>query len=374
MSVGDRYPRYRAAAVQAAPVFMDRDATAEKTCELIFAAANRGAQLVVFPEAFIPAYPWWVFLDSPLRNYHFFRELYKNAVEIPSPVLEKICQACRQAGVYAVVGINEKSQVSMGEIWNTNVLIDRRGVILGYHRKLVPTFAEKLVWSRGDGSTVRVYETELGRLGMLICGENTNPLARFALLAQGEQVHISNYTWVPFKQRYDMRHAISIRAAAHAFEGKVFNIVATSTVTPEIIDAVCGDDPWKREIMSSSDSAVSGIFGPDGKPVSEVLVDQEGIVVGEIDIEEEIEYKQMHDVVGEYNRFDVFKLIVNRQPNLPLREEGVDAAERPSWRLDEEELQAFVDRRIRFVLRESKDREVALIAGGDLPERKGGSR
>jgi predicted amidohydrolase len=215
------------------------------------------------------------------------------------------------------MGINERSPVSMGTIFNTNLTIGADGQIIGVHRKLVPTFAEKLTWGFGDGSSIRPYDTELGRLGTLACGENTNTLARFALLAQGEQVHVANYPGFPFTSRYSMTEAIRIRAASHAFEGKVYVVVSSSVVSEEIVDQTCTTEAQKKQ-MRERPASISVIYGPDGQPICEPLIDVEGIVYGEIDIEREIEPKQLHDIVGHYNRFDVFRLHLNRRAIQPL--------------------------------------------------------
>jgi predicted amidohydrolase len=316
------YPRFVAAAVQAAPVWMNSTATVAKACALIREAAGKGARLVAFPEVFVPAYPYWNWLFTPFEGSRFFRELYKQSILVPGEETERLCAAARAHGCYVVIGINERSPISMGTIFNTNLVIAPDGQILGVHRKLVPTFAEKLTWGYGDGSSIRPYDTELGRIGTLACGENTNTLARFALLAQGEQIHVANYPGFPFTSRYSMTEAIRIRAASHAFEGKVFVVVSSSIVSPEIIDSVCVYDEQRRQ-MQERPASISVIYGPDGQPVSEPLIDAEGIVYGEIEIEKEIEPKQFHDIVGHYNRFDVFSLHLNRRQIQPLSREPV---------------------------------------------------
>lgn len=161
------------------------------------------------------------------------------------------------------------------------------------------------------------YDTDLGRLGTLACGENTNTLARFALLTQGEQVHIANYPGFPFTARYSMTEAIRIRAASHAFEGKVYVIVSSGVVTEEIVAHTCTTDA-QRQQMRERPAFISVIYGPDGQPVCEPLFDAEGIVYAELDLELEIEPKQFHDIVGHYNRFDVFSLHLNRRQLQPL--------------------------------------------------------
>lgn len=144
--MGDTFPRFKAAAIQAAPVFLDREATVEKACRLILEAASKGAKLIAFPEVYVPAYPYWSGLDNPFRGQKYFRELVKNSVEVPSPTTERICQCARQANAYIVMGINEKVPETLGTIYNTNLLIDPRGKILGAHRKLMATYIEKITW------------------------------------------------------------------------------------------------------------------------------------------------------------------------------------------------------------------------------------
>ncbi len=173
-----QFPKFKAAAVQAAPVFLDRDATTDKVCDFIRTAAQNGADIVVFPEAFIPGYPHWVWFDCPGNPDRFFAQLVKNSVSVPSPTTQKLSQVARDAGIYVAVGINESSPNSFAEIFNTALLIGPDGQIIGKHRKIIPTYAEKLVWSFGEGSSLRVYDTKLGKIGMLNCGENTNSLAR----------------------------------------------------------------------------------------------------------------------------------------------------------------------------------------------------
>ena len=161
------YPRFRAAAVQAAPVFLDTDATVAKACSLIAEAGAAGAQLVVFPEVFVPGYPYWNWTMTPIAGSAWFEKLFKAAVDIPGPHIDRLCSAARDAGAYVVIGVNERDPFSMGTLYNTLVFISDTGDVLGTHRKLVPTWAEKLTWAGGDGSSLRVYDTGIGRLGGL---------------------------------------------------------------------------------------------------------------------------------------------------------------------------------------------------------------
>jgi len=320
--MGDTLPKFKAAAIQAAPVFLNREATVEKACRMIEEAAAKGAELIAFPEVFIPAYPWWHRLDNAYRGHKYFRELVKNSVEVPSPATDILCQSARKANAYVVMGINERTPETLGTLYNTNLIIDRKGKILGAHRKLVPTFLEKITWGGGDGHTLKVYDTEAGKLGTLNCGENTNTLARFALLAQGEQVHVANYPGQPMgdESNYDLAHAIEIRSAAHAFEGKLFNVVSCSIFSKEIAE-ILGDTEEKRRMTSKGSLGLTAIYGPDGKHLAGPMdPNEEGMVIAEIDLEKIIDQKLQHDIVGHYNRFDVLSLNLNRRPQKPIWE------------------------------------------------------
>jgi len=314
--MGDQYPKFKAAAVQTSPVFLDRDATVEKACTLIQEAANNGASLVAFPETFIPGYPYWIWLDSPLKHDEYFARLFKEGVEVPSPTTDRLCQAARAAGIYVVMGVNEKVPTNMGTMWNTNVVISREGEILGKHRKLVPTFAEKMIWSRGDGSGMKVWNTDIGKLGTLACGENSNTLARFALLAQGEQVHVANYPSLGLGSALGQNTWIHLRAGAHSCEGKLFTIVSTSTVGQDIVDMLGTTDEKRAFLLAAN--AYSAIYGPNGEVLASIE-GEEGIIYADIDIELEITRKQWHDIIGHYNRFDVFSLNLNTAEDQPLK-------------------------------------------------------
>ena len=308
------FPKFKAAAVQTSPVFLDIGKTIDKTISLIAEAASNGANLIAFPEVFIAGYPYWNWIMTPVEGSKWYEQLYRNAVTSDGPEIKRICDAARQYDMHVVIGINERGN-SYGEIYNTNLIIDSRGVIVGKHRKLVPTWAEKLTWTSGDGSSLKVYNTDIGPIGTLACGENTNTLARFTLLSQGELIHIANYISLPVAPPdYDMAEAIKIRAAAHSFEGKLFTIVSCSTISPEIIKAMSKDVPNAVELLTRKSSAFSGIIGPNGAVVGTPLIDDEGIVYADIDLAKCIQPKQMHDILGHYNRFDIFDLRVNVAP------------------------------------------------------------
>ncbi|HEY8450055.1 MAG TPA: carbon-nitrogen hydrolase family protein [Bacillota bacterium] len=316
-----RYPRYRVAAVQASPVFMDRDATITKACRLIEEAGRQGARLVAFPEAFVPGYPYWCRYLPPLDAQRYTLELLRQAVRVPSEATERLAAAARRAGTYVVIGINEQAPRAYGTLFNTNLTISPEGRIVGHHRKLVPTYAEKLVWAYGDGFGLRVLDTELGRLGTLICGENANPLARFVLLADGEQVHVANYPALACNDTggYDLGKDIEIRSAAHSFEGKVFTI-AVSSVIGESVRDFFADQPRLQEILGLGGSGHTAVYGPWGLPVAGPLEPGvERILYADIDLEQALLPKLRHDVAGSYNRFDVLSVYVNRSAHRAVR-------------------------------------------------------
>jgi len=313
--------KFSVAAVQAAPVYLDREATLRKACRLIEEAGRNGAWLVAFPEVFIPGYPYWVRYMDPFRAQKYTKELIQQAVRIPSEVTEALGHAARRANAYVVIGVNERDSSSAGTIYNTSLLLDPQGRVMGRHRKLVPTYAEKLVWAPGDGLGLRVYDTDLGKLGTLICGENTNPLVRFLLIAEGEQLHVASYPSLPAKDPggYNIAKDIEIRSAAHALEGKLFNVVSSSIIDASIVDAL-GTTEELRAILRSGDSCHTAVYGPKGLPVAGPLEPgREGILFAEVNLEDLIIPKLRHDVAtSSYNRFDILWLQLQRHPLQPV--------------------------------------------------------
>ncbi len=304
-----------AAAIQAAPVVLDLDRSVEKAVGLIHEAGRNDARLAVFGETWLPGYPAWIFgasgWDDPASKRAFAR-LQENAVEVPGPATDRLCDAAREAGVHVVMGINERdTSFSRGTIYNSLLFISDTGTILGVHRKLVPTHAERIVWGWGDGSTLHVFDTSIGRLGGLICWEHWMPLARFAMHAKGEQIHVAVWPEVPEIHHLASRH--------YAFEGRCYVIcVGTYTTTAdlptdfELIEATgaAGDFGEPGEILPGG----SGIIGPDAQWVAGPVANQESIVYGEIDLGRIAEEQQALDSAGHYNRPDVFSLTVDERP------------------------------------------------------------
>ena len=340
------------AAAHLAPVYLDAGATVDKTCAWIKKAADSGAQLVAFPESYIPGFPLWQALRAPIYNHDLFKRFQAASLRVPGPEILKICAAAREAGIVVSLGISEKTDVSVGCLWNTNLLIGADGAILNHHRKLVPTFYEKMIWANGDGAGLRVIDTPIGRIGALICGENTNPLARYSLMAQGEQIHVSSYpaAWPTHEpsanDRYDLAAANRIRAAAHSFEAKVFNIVVASRLDETTYGVLreLGEDAVR--IVRESPSGRSMILGPSGIPIAETTTDEDQLLIERIDLSDCVVPKQFHDVVGYYNRFDVFGLTVDRRSLAPAIFDGPAEAPRA---MDFEALESLVTEAARRV-------------------------
>ena len=309
-----QYPKFKACAAHVAPVFLDAQGHGAEGVQPHRRGGRAGAQLIAFPESFVPGFPLWAAVQAPIKNHEYFKRLAANSIEVPGPEVQQLCEAAREHSIIVSIGISERSPVSVGCLWNSNLLIGADGAILNHHRKLVPTFYEKLIWANGDGDGLRVSDTPIGKIGMLICGENTNPLARYSLIAQGEQVHVSSYPPVwptrPSNQpgRYDLAAAIRIRAGAHSFEGKVFNIVSSALLDKSALDSLQGLGKEALETLEQSPQAVSMVIGPSGEVISDTLCESEGLLYQDIDIAQCVEPKQFHDVVGYYNRFDVFDL------------------------------------------------------------------
>ena len=312
------------AAAHLSPVYLDAAASIDKACHYIRDAATKGVQLSAFPESFIPGFPLWPAVSAPIHNHQLFKTFAANSIRVPGPEIAKLCATAREAGILVSIGISESTPNSVGCLWNTNLLIGSDGSIINHHRKIVPTFFEKLIWANGDGHGLQVVDTEFGRIGALICGENTNPLARYTLIAQGEQIHVSSYppTWPTHdpsdSERYDLAAAIRIRAGAHSFEAKAFNIVAASRIDESTINILqdIGDDAVR--IIKESPKGVSMIIGPSGMPIAETSADGDTLLIETIDLEDCVTPKQFHDLVGYYNRFDIFDLGVNRRAVEPI--------------------------------------------------------
>ncbi|MCP4140059.1 MAG: carbon-nitrogen hydrolase family protein [Chloroflexi bacterium] len=302
----------KVAVVQAAPILFDCDASIEKACQLIHETAVQKVELVLFPEAFIPAYPRGLSFGMVVgsrkpEGRDLWQRYWDNAVEIPSPATDKLGNAAHKAGVYLAMGIIERdTEFSGGTLYCTTLYFSPEGEIIGKHRKLKPTGSERLIWGEGDGSTLTVLDTELGKIGGLICWENYMPLARMAMYGKGVELYLaptadSRDTW-----QATMQHI--------ACEGRCFVLGCNQFVTKDIYP----DDLQKHlELAEQPDLMCRGgsvIISPLGEIIAGPLYDQEGILYAELDLKEVLRAKLDFDVVGHYARPDVFQLIVNEEP------------------------------------------------------------
>jgi nitrilase len=315
------------AAIQAAPIFLDRDATIDKACKLIAEAGSAGAKLAVFPECFIPTYPLWVWFIRPAETRalrELYSELLENAVEIPSGPVDRLREAAREAGLVVAIGVNERNSESSGAtLFNSTLVIGADGDIIGKRRKLMPTVGERIVHGQGDGSTLEVFETEFARLSCLTCWENYMPLARYAMWAWGAQFLLAP-TWdrgEPWLST--LRHT--------AKEGRVYVLGCCSAMHRDDIpdrysfrESIPPDVEW----VNPGDSV---IINPDGKILAGPVKNEEAILYAEIDPRELRGPRFQLDVAGHYGRPDIFQLTVDRRERPAIRtlDELDDAPEEP---------------------------------------------
>ncbi|MFA9429209.1 carbon-nitrogen hydrolase family protein [Egicoccus sp. AB-alg2] len=308
----------RVAAVQDAPVFLDRDATVARVHALTGQAAAEGAELVVFPEAFVPTYPDWVWRTTPWADgpARWYERLVEQSVTVPGPAVDALADAARSAGVHLAVGINERDGSTL---YNSLAWFGPDGHLLAVHRKLMPTGGERLVWGMGDGSTMSVLDTPVGRLGGLICWENYMPLARYHLYAQGMDVLVAptwdnSDAWVP-----TMRHI--------AKEGRCFVVGVTFCLRGSDVPQGI---PGRDEIYGGSDDWLargnSCVVGPGGQLLAGPLVGEPGIVIADCDLDALVSARRQFDPVGHYARPDVFRLEVDERPRPPARSTAASPA------------------------------------------------
>ncbi len=315
---------FTVAVAQAAPEFLDREATVAKACEWIERAGAQGARLVLFPEGFVPAYPLWVWFvpagRSPVLR-ELYAELVAQSVTVPGEAVGRLAAAARRAGTTVAIGVNElNAEASGGSLYNSLLLIDERGEIRGCHRKLVPTVGERMVHAQGDGSTLAVHDLGFARVGGLVCWENYMPLARYALYAWGAQIHLAP-TWdhgEPWTST--LRHI--------AKEGRVFVLGACSPVHRDTIpDRLAFKRDFLPDGLEWINPGESAIVDPDGKFLVEPVAGREELLLAEVDPKAMTGPRYQLDVAGHYGRPDVFQLTVRRGVREMVREEAEEDPE-----------------------------------------------
>ncbi len=312
--MGDQYPVVKVAAVQAASVFLDREGSTEKACRLIREAGRKGARVIAFPEGFIPAHPVW-FHHHPATSAIANRlsvELFKNAVEIPGPEIDALCAAAREANAYVVMGVCEKIPRTIGTMFNSQVFIGPDGALIGKHQKIMPTVGERLVHMGGFGDTFGAVATEFGPMSGLICGENSNPLAVFALTAEGSRIHVMSWPNHFPTSGDPMRNRVAVDSQAFAQMSKAWVVSACGTVDEDMIGRLEVGPAGEKFLRNPDCCGGSVIVSPMSRVVAGPMGAEEGILYAECDVAAGIQMKLRHDFAGHYNRPDIFQLHVNR--------------------------------------------------------------
>jgi aliphatic nitrilase len=312
--MGDVYSVVKVAAVQAASVFLDREGSTEKACRLIREAGKNGARVIGFPEGFIPAHPVWYHHHSATGGVsnRLATELFKNSVEIPGAETEALCAAARDAQAYVVVGVCEKIPNTFGTMFNTQIFIGPDGTLIGKHQKLMPTVGERLVHMGGFGDTFGAFQTDFGPMSALICGENSNPLAVFALTAEGTRIHVMSWPNHFPTSGDPMRNRVSVDSQAFAQMSKAFVISACGTVDERMIEMLEAGPEAQKFLRSPDCTGGSVIVAPNSRIIAGPMGIEEGILYADCDLEIGIRMKLRHDFAGHYNRPDIFQVHVNR--------------------------------------------------------------
>jgi nitrilase len=300
----------RVAAVQDSPVLLDRDACLLQVEELTAQAAGQGAQLVVFPEAFVPGPPVWIDALPVAEDAEWHALLLQQSVTVPGADCERLAAIAREAGVVLVVGVNEREEHG-GTVYNTVLVFGPDGRLLGRHRKLMPTHAERLVWGMGDGSDLNVVDTPAGRLATLICWENYMPLARYHLYAQGPQIWVAPTLATADFWVASMRHI--------AREGGCFVVGVAPVMHPDWLPETIPDSaPLRRDAEQWGGGwlleGYSVIVGPAGDVLAGPLVRERGILTADLDLDVLLARRRFFDATGHYARPDVFRLFVDDRP------------------------------------------------------------
>ncbi|PYE44334.1 carbon-nitrogen hydrolase family protein [Paenibacillus barcinonensis] len=313
------YPKYRVAAVQASPVMLDLDATVEKTCRLVDEAAANGAKVIAFPEAFIPGYPWWIWMGNADYGMKYYIDLYKNAVEIPGPAVQKLSAAAKRNEVYFCVSVTEKDGASL---YLTQLWFNPAGALIGKHRKLKATSAEKTIWGDGDGSMMPVFKTEYGNLGGLQCWEHMLPLNVAAMSSMNEQVHVASWPiGLPNKAHLFAVEQCVIATKYYALTNQVFCLLSSQIWTQEQQDRICETEE-QRNVMKVG-HGFSKIIAPNGLEIGNQLAhDEEGITYADIDLEQIIPGKYLIDPAGHYSTPGFLSLSFDRAEHKPVKHLG----------------------------------------------------
>lgn len=302
------------AAAHAASVFLDVAGGVARTCELVARAGREGVELLVFPEVFIPGFPYWINLYAPAIQRTMIARYHDASLERGGPELATVREACARAGVATVLGFSERAEGGR-TCYNAQAFIDRDGSLLGVHRKLQPTDAERTVWGQGDGSTLKVWQTAIGRVGGLICWEHTMNLARQAMVVQHAEIHAASWpslsTLAGFTDLFDIQVEALMRA--HALSGQCFVICAESPVPQAAID-IMAQELGPQSLMTAG-GGWSAIYHPFCRALAGPHVGpDERLVTASIDLDDLKTVKVSVCGAGHYARSEILSLVIDDEP------------------------------------------------------------
>ena len=309
--MGDEFQDFTLAAVQAAPIYLDRDASIDKACRLIDDAAALGSDLAVFGETWVSGYASFAAWPNHPAFGSLLRRFILNGVVVPSPATDALCRAARRAGTDVVIGVAERDSTTQGTIYCTLLFIGREGKLLGKHRKLKPTMYERTVWGEGDGSSLVLYDRPYGRLGGLNCWEHQMVLPGYALISQGIQVHAGAWPGGAFTRQDVLSRAFAMQSGAYVVMSG--GLIREEDLPPDLRDLRMEIDGKSRSLILPCDG-LSGIIGPNGDYLAGPVHNEETILTAKANLGTVMFQKMIADHAGHYTRPDVFELRVNNRP------------------------------------------------------------
>lgn len=300
----------RAAAIQIAPDLASRAGTIERVLNAMREAASKGVEIIVFPETFVPFYPYFSFVTPPMLQGPEHLRLYEEAVTVPSAETRAVAGLARELRLVTVLGVTERDH---GSLYNAQLVFDADGSLALKRRKITPTYHERMIWGQGDGAGLKVVDTAVGRVGALACWEHYNPLARYALMAQHEEIHVGQFPGSLVGPVFGEQIEVTMRH--HALESGCFVVNATGWLTEEQVGSI-SDDP--RLQMGLRDGCMTCIVTPEGRHAAPPLTEGEGMVIADLDMRLVTKRKRMMDSVGHYARPELLRLVHDARPALPM--------------------------------------------------------
>lgn len=331
--------KFKAAVVQAAPVFMDLESCVDKGISLIENASKEDAKLVAFPECWFPGYPWWIWLSAAAYNIRYFQQYHENCLVVGSDAFQRLAQAARDNAIYVSVGASERDH---GSLYIAQFLFDDQGQLIQARRKLKPTHMERTVFGEGDGSDLEVFDTDIGRVGQLCCWEHLQPLSKYAMYSMHEQVHIAAWpTFSCLPQAYSLGPELNQAVSqTYAAEGGCFVLAPCGVISQSMYDLLVENDDQAALINTGGGHAQ--IYAPDGSPMCEKLGEaEEGLLFADLDLGSIAIAKSFADPVGHYARPDVTRLLLNRSPQVPVEVLATEPVENDSEVEEREQVSAI---------------------------------